>query len=54
MRTFDPVPLTDDLARRVVETRRDLHRFPELGLTEFRTASLIASRLESRSAPDAR
>jgi aminobenzoyl-glutamate utilization protein A len=47
MRTFDPVPLTDDLARRVVETRRDLHRFPELGLTEFRTASLIASRLES-------
>lgn len=30
---------------RAVATRRDLHRHPELGLTEFRTASLVAERL---------
>jgi aminobenzoyl-glutamate utilization protein A len=47
MKTLDPVPLPGDLAKRVIETRRDFHRFPELGLTEFRTASLIATRLES-------
>ncbi len=32
-------------ARRAVALRRDLHRYPELGLTEFRTASLVAARL---------
>ena len=46
MKTLDPLPLPADIAKRVIETRRDFHRFPELGLTEFRTASLIASRLE--------
>lgn len=46
MKTFEPVPFTKDLARRVVEMRRDFHRFPELGLTEFRTAGKIAARLE--------
>jgi len=46
MRTHAVVPLTDDLARRVVEMRRDFHRFPELGLTEFRTAAAIARHLE--------
>lgn len=47
MKTLDPVPLPADLAKRVIETRRDFHRFPELGLTEFRTASAIATRLEA-------
>ncbi|MDE2573366.1 MAG: amidohydrolase [bacterium] len=28
-----------------VATRRDLHRHPELGLTEFRTAAIVATRL---------
>lgn len=30
----------------VIATRRDLHKYPELGLTEFRTASLVARRLK--------
>jgi len=34
-----------DVAARAVATRRDLHRFPELGMIEFRTASLVAERL---------
>jgi aminobenzoyl-glutamate utilization protein A len=34
-----------DVAARAVKTRRDLHRFPELGMTEFRTASIVAERL---------
>ncbi len=32
-------------ATRAIGLRRDLHRHPELGLTEFRTASLVAQRL---------
>jgi aminobenzoyl-glutamate utilization protein A len=32
-------------AARAIALRRDLHRHPELGLTEFRTASLVARRL---------
>src|SRR5487761_2274612 len=32
-------------ATRAIALRRDLHRHPELGLTEFRTASLVAERL---------
>jgi len=47
MKTLEPIPLTDGLAQRVVEMRRDFHHFPELGLTEFRTASAIASRLDA-------
>lgn len=30
-----------DVAARAVATRRDLHRFPELGMIEFRMASRI-------------
>ena len=41
------LPLPSDLAARTIETRREFHQFPELGLTEFRTASTIATRLEA-------
>ena len=41
------IPLPTGVAARTIETRRDFHRFPELGLTEFRTASAIASRLQA-------
>jgi aminobenzoyl-glutamate utilization protein A len=34
-----------DVVARAVATRRDLHRFPELGMIEFRTASIVAERL---------
>lgn len=37
--------LADKAAVRAVATRRDLHKHPELGFTEFRTASLIARRV---------
>ena len=47
MKTFEPVQLSDDVAKRAIATRRDFHKFPELGLTEFRTASIVAARLES-------
>lgn len=47
MKTFEPVRLTDEIAARAIETRRDFHKFPELGLTEFRTASTIAARLDA-------
>ena len=30
-----------------IETRRDLHRHPELAFTEYRTAALVAERLEA-------
>jgi aminobenzoyl-glutamate utilization protein A len=36
-----------DIAARAVRTRRDLHRFPELGMIEFRTASIVAERLSA-------
>lgn len=36
-----------EVAARAVKTRRDLHRFPELGMIEFRTASIVAERLTS-------
>jgi aminobenzoyl-glutamate utilization protein A len=35
------------IAARAVKTRRDLHRFPELGMIEFRTASIVAERLSA-------
>ena len=35
------------LAPRLVETRRDIHRHPELGFRETRTAALVAERLRS-------
>ena len=34
--------ISDEIENKLIETRRDLHRFPELGWTEFRTASLVA------------
>lgn len=37
--------LADGMAARLVACRRDLHRYPEAGWTEFRTASLVARRL---------
>jgi aminobenzoyl-glutamate utilization protein A len=40
-----PTDLLEAATRRAVALRRDLHRHPELGLTEFRTASLVAERL---------
>lgn len=36
--------------RRIVETRRDLHRHPELAFQESRTAGVVASRLASLGA----
>jgi amidohydrolase len=36
--------------RRIVETRRDLHRHPELAFQESRTADVVASRLASLGA----
>jgi metal-dependent amidase/aminoacylase/carboxypeptidase family protein len=34
-----------DVAARAVATQRDFHRFPELGMIEFRTASIVVERL---------
>lgn len=36
----------DAIAGRIIEYRRDFHRYAESGWTEFRTASLVARRLE--------
>jgi aminobenzoyl-glutamate utilization protein A len=46
MATLGSNLVSPEIAARLVETRRDLHRHPELGLTEFRTASLVAERLD--------
>lgn len=40
-----PADLLQAATERAIALRRDLHRHPELGLTEFRTASLVAERL---------
>ncbi len=45
MSVSPPADLLAAAAKRAVALRRDLHRHPELGLTEFRTASLVAARL---------
>jgi aminobenzoyl-glutamate utilization protein A len=37
--------IVERLEPRLVAYRRDIHRYPELGWTEFRTASLVARRL---------
>ena len=42
----ETVSLTDDQRRRLVAVRRDLHRHPELGFEEHRTADVVATRLE--------
>ena len=36
----------DGIAATVVANRRDFHRYPESGWTEFRTAAIIAARLQ--------
>ncbi len=42
----DEVGLTDEQRGRLIEVRRDLHRHPELGFAEHRTAAVVAARLE--------
>jgi hypothetical protein len=39
-----------DIVARAITTRRDLHKFPELGMTEFRTASILGERLSGSRA----
>lgn len=38
--------LAEELHEKTVETRRDLHQYPESAWTEFRTTSVIVTRLE--------
>jgi aminobenzoyl-glutamate utilization protein A len=45
MAPLDSSFVSPNIIARAVATRRDLHKHPELGLTEFRTASLVAERL---------
>lgn len=37
---------SDEIETKIIEYRRDFHKYAELGWTEFRTSSLIAKRLE--------
>jgi amidohydrolase len=46
--------LAADLHAKVVETRRDIHRHPELGYRETRTAALVADRLRALGFEDVR
>lgn len=39
------IKFVDDIEKRIISYRRDFHRYPEVGWTEFRTASKIARRL---------
>lgn len=39
--------VVDNATARAIDTRRDLHKHAELGLIEFRTASLVAQRLKA-------
>ncbi len=47
----DPLPIIDDLLPRAVETRRDLHRHPELSHQESRTSRLVQDRLRELGIP---
>jgi len=38
--------VTRQLEKKIIERRRDFHQFAEVGWTEFRTASIVASELE--------
>ena len=38
-------PEIERLKETIIQTRRDIHRHPELGFNEYRTASLISDRL---------
>jgi amidohydrolase len=44
--TSSSVIVPPDVARDVIELRRDIHRHPELGFEEVRTAAIVADRLE--------
>ena len=39
--------LSRKAAVQAVKARRDIHQYPELGFTEFRTASKVARRLKN-------
>ncbi|WP_432403058.1 amidohydrolase [Wukongibacter sp. M2B1] len=39
------IKFIDDMEERIISYRRDFHKYPEVGWTEFRTASKIARRL---------
>ncbi len=47
----DVQPRVRDLLDEIVQTRRDIHRHPELGFKEKRTAELISARLASLGIP---
>jgi amidohydrolase len=44
----------DEWLPELIETRRDFHRHPELGLEEFRTAGIVADRLRAIGFDDVR
>jgi len=45
MAPLDTAFVPNEIIERAIATRRDLHQYPELALTEFRTASIVAQRL---------
>jgi len=45
--TLNIHPSVNSLEDEIVETRRDIHKHPELSFKEFRTAKLVAERLKS-------
>lgn len=40
------IRISDEIENQLIADRRDFHRYPELGWTEFRTASRVAKRLK--------
>jgi len=40
------IEFVEEIAEKIISYRRDFHKYPEVGWTEFRTASKIARRLE--------
>ena len=43
--------ICEEYARKAVEWRRDLHRYPEPAWTEFRTTAFLAKTLEEAGVP---
>ena len=39
--------VSEELKKRMIEYRRDFHRYPEIGWTEYRTSAVIADRLKA-------